>query len=92
MPLFERSWYGDEKGIRRFRGQGRPKMAFLHNIFQNVAQFRFNDMQLARIDGIHRMFTDIYPNDINPLTGDDRGRGKADIAQPEYGNCLNVHS
>jgi hypothetical protein len=51
-------------------------------------QLWLHNMDSATVDGIHSVFGNIHPNDMDFAGGEERGSWQSDVAKADHGNGL----
>ena len=80
---FERSRHDDQVNAARDRLRSGPEPSRPHDFADYLPQSRFDNVNLAPVDGIHDLRIDIDSDDLQSFGCGHGRRRQADIAQPE---------
>ncbi len=88
---FERRRHRDQKRVRRLRFGGGVQVALFHRRVHGDIQLRLDNMDLAPVDGVHRVLVHVHADHLLAAAGEDRGGGQADVAQADDTNGVEIH-
>ena len=88
MIIFERRRHRDNEGVGRLRLERCAKLACGHGRLNHHVEVRFNDVNLAGVDGIDDLSRDVYADPFKPSAGKSTCQRQSDITQSKNRDAL----